>query len=107
MATSEGNQLYLYVGTIKYGSSIYPMLYLPIETRRDEHHGTYTIKFANQLYANKRATDFVLQELGSRQQRQWLSPIPERITYLTTAESIAQAISPDRQENHSRLWVYG
>jgi len=94
VSTSEGNQLYLYVGTIKYGSSTYPMLYLPIETRRDEHHGTYTLKFGNQLYANKRATDFVLQELGSRQQRQWLSPIPERITYLTTAESIAQAISP-------------
>jgi hypothetical protein len=70
------------------------MLYVPIETRRDEHHGTYTLKFSNQVYANKRATDFVLQELGSRQQRQWLSPIPERITYLTTAEPIAQAISP-------------
>jgi AAA domain len=94
VSTSEGNQLYLYIGTIKYGSAIYPMLYVPIETRRDEHHGTYTLKFSNQLYANKRATDFVLQELGSRQQRQWLSPIPERITYLTTDESIADAVSP-------------
>ncbi|HEY2683760.1 MAG TPA: AAA domain-containing protein [Steroidobacteraceae bacterium] len=94
VSTSEGNQLYLYIGTIKYGSAIYPMLYVPIETRRDDQHGTYTLKFGNQLYANKRAVDFVLQELGSRQQRQTLSPIPERITYLSTAESIAQAVSP-------------
>src|SRR5450759_3873079 len=53
VATSEGNQLYLYIGTIKYGSSIYPLLYLPLETRRDDQHGTYTIKLTNQLYANK------------------------------------------------------
>jgi hypothetical protein len=94
VATSEGNQLYLYIGTIKYGSSIYPLLYLPLETRRDDQHGTYTIKFTNQLYANKRATDFILQELGSRSQKQWLSPIPERITYLTSTESVLGVLEP-------------
>jgi hypothetical protein len=49
-----------------FSASIYPLLYLPLETRRDDKNGTYTIKFTNQLYANKRATDFILQELGSR-----------------------------------------
>jgi len=94
VATSEGNQLYLYVGTIKYGSSIYPLVYLPLETRRDEHHGTYTIRLTNQLYANKRATDFILQELGARQQKQWLSPVPERITYLTATEPVLAIVEP-------------
>jgi hypothetical protein len=94
VATSEGNQLYLYIGTIKYGSSIYPLLYLPLETRRDDQHGTYSIKFTNQLYANKRATDFILQELGSRSQKQWLSPIPERITYLTSIEPVLGVVEP-------------
>jgi hypothetical protein len=94
VATSEGNQLYLYIGTIKYGSSIYPLLYLPLETRRDDKNGTYTIKFTNQLYANKRATDFILQELGSRSQKQWLSPIPERIVYLTSIEPVLDVVEP-------------
>jgi AAA domain len=94
VATSEGNQLYLYIGTIKYGSSIYPLLYLPLETRRDDKNGTYTIKFTNQLYANKRATDFILQELGSRSQKQWLSPIPERITYLTSTGPVLDVVAP-------------
>jgi AAA domain len=94
VATSEGNQLYLYIGTIKYGSSIYPLVYLPLETRRDEHHGTYTIRLTNQLYANKRATDFILQELGARQQKQWLSPVPERITYLTATEPVLAIVEP-------------
>ena len=94
VATSEGNQIYLYIGTIKYGSSIYPLLYLPLETRRDDKNGTYTIKFTNQLYANKRATDFILQELGSRSQKQWLSPIPERITYLASMGSVLDVVAP-------------
>ncbi len=94
VTTAEGLELYLYIGTIKYGSAIYPLFYLPIETLRDARTGTYTIQFKNQLYANKRAIDFILQELGERQQRQWLSPIAERITYLTASDGIDKVIEP-------------
>lgn len=94
VSTSEGNQLYLYIGTIKYGSTTFPLFYLPLETRRDDQQGTYTVKFGNQLYANKRATDFILQEISASQQKQWLSPIPERITYLNSTDSILDVIRP-------------
>ncbi len=94
VTTAEGLELYVYIGTIKYGSATYPLFYLPIESLRDERSGTYRLQFKNQLYANKRAIDFILQELGERQQRQWLSPIPERITYLSGNRSISDAIEP-------------
>ena len=94
VSTAENLKLYLYIGTIKYGSTTYPLFFLPIETQRDEKSGTYLLRFTNQLYANKRAVDFILQELGERQQRQWLSPIPERITYLGTESSVLSVIEP-------------
>jgi hypothetical protein len=92
-ATVEGLQLYLYIGTIKYGSTVYPLFYLPIEARRDPNTGTYRFGFSNQLYANKRAIDFALQEMGERQQRQWLSPISERIAYLSSELPILEAMT--------------
>ena len=94
VTTAEGLELYLYIGTIKYGSAIYPLFYLPIESLRDASSGIYTIKLKNQLYANKRAIDFILQELGERQQRQWLSPIAERIAYLTADRGIVDVLEP-------------
>jgi hypothetical protein len=94
VSTSEGNQLYLYIGSIKYSSAIYPVLYLPIDVKRDETKGTYTLKLTNQLYAHKRATDYLLQELSARAQKQWLSPIPERINYLHATDPILESVSP-------------
>jgi very-short-patch-repair endonuclease len=91
-STAEGMQLYLYIGTLKYGSAIYPLLYLPLDARRNDENGSYSIKLSNQLYANKRAVDFILQELRSRQSRQWLSPIEERITYLTGSDGISSTV---------------
>ncbi len=92
--TAEGIELYLYLGTIKYGSAIYPLFYLPVVVSRDAKSGNYVLDLKNQLYANKRAADFILQELSQRQQRQWLSPISERITYLTAEQGIVSAVEP-------------
>jgi hypothetical protein len=69
------------------------LFYRPLVISRDSRTGNYDLTFQNQLYANKRAVDFILQELSERQQRQWLSPIAERITYLTADQSIVGAIS--------------
>lgn len=90
--TGEGLQLYLYIGQLKFGGHAYPLFYVPIEVTRGD--GGYTLTLLNHLYANKRAIDYVLQELGERQRRQWLSPITDRITYLAEGESIADAVQP-------------
>jgi len=90
--TGEGLQLYLYIGQLKYDGHAYPLFYVPIEVTRGD--GGYTLTLLNHLYANKRAIDYVLQELGERQLRQWLSPITDRITYLAEGESLADAVQP-------------
>lgn len=92
--TAEGVQLYLYLGAIKYGSGIYPMFYIPLDCSYSESDRGYQVKISNHVFANKRAFDFILQELGERQARQWMSPIKERITYVSSEQSILDAISP-------------
>jgi hypothetical protein len=93
-STAENMQLYLYVGTLKYGNLTFPLFYVPIEVLRAPDTGGYTFGLVRHLYANKRAIDFVLQELGQRQQREWLSPIKERISYLDPTQSLAQVAEP-------------
>lgn len=90
--TGEGLQLYLYMGQLKFGGHSYPLFYVPIDLERSE--GGYVLKLLNHVYANKRAIDYVLQELGERQQRQWLSPITDRIIYLAPDQSITDAVQP-------------
>jgi len=92
VTTAEGLELYLYIGTAKYGTAAYPLFYLPLEVLRDSKSGHYSIRLKNQLYANKRAIDFILQELSERQQRQWLSPVAERITYLSGDAGISSSL---------------
>lgn len=92
--TADGIQLYLYVGSIKYGSGTYPLFYIPIESESDEATRGYKLKLSSHIYANKRAIEFILQELGERQSRQWLSPIQERITYVESDKSIKSALEP-------------
>lgn len=93
-STAEGVQLYLYVGTIKFGSATYPMFYIPIECEFDDDLKGFKVSLSSHVFANKRALDFVLQELGERQARQWMSPIKERITYVGAEQSIKDVLDP-------------
>jgi hypothetical protein len=91
--TGEGLQLYLYIGQMKFGPHSYPLFYVPLEVQRLAEGG-YTVTLLNHLYANKRAIDYVLQELGERAKRQWLNPIGDRIVYLGPEENLADAAKP-------------
>lgn len=91
--TGEGLQLYLYIGQMKYGSHSYPLFYVPIEVQRLAEGG-YVFTLLNHLYANKRAIDYVLQELGERAKRQWLNPIGHRIMYLSPEQNLAGVAQP-------------
>lgn len=86
--TAEGLQLYLYIGSLKYRNLVFPLLFVPVEVKREEGATGYELKLVNHLYANRRAIDFVVQELAQGLQREWISPIKERINYLTAEQSI-------------------
>lgn len=88
VSTGDGLQLYLYIGVLKYGSNQYPLFFTPVEAVRSPDGTGYTVKLVNHLYANRRAIDFVLQELAEGLQREWVSPIKERISYLAPEQSI-------------------
>ena len=88
VATGDGLQLYLYVGTLKYRSIQYPLFFLPIEVKRSPDEAGYVVTLVNHLFVNRRAIDFVLQELAQGLQREWISPIKERITYLNPEQSV-------------------
>lgn len=86
--TGESLQMYLYIGRLKYRNNEYPLFFLPIEVDRKEGSAAYEVKIINQLYANRKAMDFALQELSAGLKREWISPIKERITYIAPNESI-------------------
>jgi hypothetical protein len=90
VATSEGMQLYLYVGAVKYGGNQYPLFFLPVEAQREPSGAGYTLTLVNHLYANRKAIDFVLQEIAAGLNRAWTSPITERITYLKPEQSVLE-----------------
>lgn len=91
--TGEGLQLYLYIGQMKFGGHSYPLFYVPIEVERLSEGG-YLFSLLNHLYANKRAIDYVLQELGERAKRQWLNPISDRIVYVSPDQNLFEIVQP-------------
>ena len=88
VTTGDGLQLYLYIGALKYGSVQYPVFYLPLDVERAKDASGYTVTLTNRLFVNRRAIDFVLQELATGMQREWVSPIRERINYLDPKQSL-------------------
>jgi len=88
VSTGDGLQLYLYLGAVKFRGNQYPLFFLPVEVTRSSDGTGYTLKLVNHLYANRKAVDFVLQELAAGVNRAWVSPIPERITYLKPEQTV-------------------
>lgn len=88
VTTGDGLQLYLYAGVLKYGGVQYPVFYLPLDVARSKDGSGYTLTLTNRLFVNRRAIDFVLQELAAGMSREWVSPIQERIQYVEPSQSL-------------------
>ena len=59
----DKQDFYLYFGDISFRNTKYPIFYLPLSvTRRQE---TLYLEFDSQIYINKRALEFIVQELIS------------------------------------------
>ena len=92
--TGENLQLYVYLGTVKYGNNLYPLFYIPVTIESLPGSEGFVLTLIPHLYVNKRAVDFVLQEHGARAQQQRVSPIRERIYYIDPAQSVLDVAGP-------------
>jgi len=85
---TEGQQLYLYLGSVAFRGAQYPLFFVPLQVDPLDDGVGYQLTVVNQLFANRSAIDFVLQELAASRQREWASPITDRIHYLSAEQSI-------------------
>lgn len=88
VSIADGVTLYLYIGALRFRSVNYPLFFLPIQAEKLPDGAGYELTLINQLFANRAAIDFVLQELAAAKTREWASPITERINYLQPVQSV-------------------
>ncbi len=86
----ENLQVYLYVCDLRFGTSAYPVFYIPANINIDETSGDMTVEYDPHLYVNKRAIDYVAQELAATAATLALSPIDNRIIYLGQQQSFIE-----------------
>lgn len=83
MSTGPELQLYLYFCEARFATHSYPLFYLPVRSSYDEVGQCYELQIdPPHLYVNKRAIDFIQQELAGEAARNNVSPVQERILYL-------------------------
>ena len=77
----DKQDFYLYFGDISFQNTKYPIFYIPVSVTRQEE--TLFFDFDAQVYINKRALEFIVQELNTiKGAKGNLKSISERIIYL-------------------------
>ena len=89
LRTAENQSLYLYMCDIRFGTTTFPIFYIPLELRFDDHATAFVLTADPHLYVNKRALDWIVQEISSQSGRTFVSPALDRILYLSETESFA------------------
>ncbi len=93
VAEIEGNrlildkqELYLYLCDISFQNAKYPLFYIPVEVSRTPNQLNLT--FDTKIYINKKAIEFIAQEVGNDDKSVSGNPIDfDRIMYLTAFEN--------------------
>lgn len=81
-AILDKQDFYLYFCDITFNKVKYPIFYTPFTVRRD--NDVFKIEFDSQVYINKRALEFIVQEYNNQKgTRGNLRSITERIIYLS------------------------
>lgn len=88
----ESLQIYLYVCELRFGSAAFPVFYIPAAVDLDETNGDLVVTFDPHLYINKRAIDYIVQELESSASKLALSPIENRIIYFDPQKAFIDEI---------------
>jgi hypothetical protein len=99
----ENLQLYLYVCDLRFGNSLYPVVYIPLTVTQEDQSAEFHLELDSHLYANKRAVDFLAQELGVSQAKRALYGVDERIVYLEPGAAPAGQIDKILGRLHSLL----
>ncbi len=82
----DKQELYLYLCDILYDNSKYPIFYIPFSLTVREN--VLVMEFDSQVYINKRALEFVVQEVNEKEGRRGtLRCCSERIIYLAEHET--------------------
>ena len=89
LSTAENQALYLYLGDIRYGTSTFPMFYVPLEINSDNQNASFRLRADPHLYVNKRALDWIAQEICIQNNRTFISPAPDRIIYLDETDTFS------------------
>ena len=92
VSITESVNLYLYLGTIRYGNITYPLFFLPVEVNKIPDGKGFQVTIINQLFVNRYAIDFVQQELSESQKRTWVSVVTDRIIYLKPEQSVFEIV---------------
>ena len=80
-------EFYLHIGEVHHSGQVYPIFYMPLTADRTERG--YAIKSEPHLYANKRAMDYVAQEVARAEGRATTpSVILDRIFYLSPEQTV-------------------
>lgn len=90
----ENLQMYLYVCQLRFGTSAFPLFYIPVEVDLDASSGSLIVELEPRLYVHKRAIDYVVQEKASSAVKLALSPIDNRVIYLDKGRSFLDEIEP-------------
>jgi AAA domain-containing protein len=82
----DKQELYLYFCDILYDNAKYPIFYIP--SSLTVHDDVLAIEFDSQVYINKRALEYVVQEVNQKEERRGaLKCCSERIIYLAEHEA--------------------
>ena len=87
----DKQDFYLYFGDISFRNIKYPIFYIPLSvTRREE---TLYLEFDSQIYVNKRALEFIVQEFNVlKGTKGSLKSVAERIIYLAQHKEDLQGL---------------
>lgn len=78
----DKQDFYLYFGDISFRNTKYPIFYLPLSVSRRQE--TLYLEFDSQMYINKRALEFIVQEFNVlKGTKGSLKSVTDRIIYLT------------------------
>jgi len=81
-AILDKQDFYLYFGDISFHNTKYPLLYIPINLVKTQD--TYQLEFDSQIYINKKAIEYIVQEYNKNKGTQGtLKNIGERIIYIS------------------------
>ncbi len=81
-AILDKQDFYLYFGDITFHNTKYPLFYIPINIVKTQE--TYQLEFDSQIYINKKAIEYVVQEFNKNKGTQGtLKNIGERIIYIS------------------------